>query len=200
MSTARIGLRWRRRADAGPLLRQAVGDADAFHAFYVAYVERVTAYFARRVLDADVAFDLTGETFALALERRAQFRGTSPEEEQGWLFSIARSQLAHYWRDGSVERAALRRLGLDPPIATSADLERVQELAGLPQLREDLATAVQRLSSDQAYAVTQRVLAERSYAELAHELNVTEQVVRARVSRGLRQLADELGAYAEDVA
>ena len=67
-------------------------------------------YFTRRVLDVDVAFDLLSETFAKALERRRQFRGGSPEEEQGWLFSIARSELSHYWRDGRVERC-----GAGPP-------------------------------------------------------------------------------------
>jgi RNA polymerase sigma-70 factor (ECF subfamily) len=41
----------------------------------------------------------------------------------------------------------------------------------------------------QAYAVLQRVVAERGYDELAAELGVSQDVVRARVSRGLRALA-----------
>ena len=69
----------------------------------------------RRVLDVDTAFDLLSETFATALERRRQFRGGSAEEEQGWLFSIARCELSHYWRDGRVERIALARLGVAVP-------------------------------------------------------------------------------------
>ena len=73
------------------LLARAKDDPDAFAAFYDAYAERVLVYFARRVLDVDVAFDLLSETFAKALEHRAQFRGASPEQEQGWLFSIAPS-------------------------------------------------------------------------------------------------------------
>src|SRR3954462_6800503 len=89
------------------LLVQSREDPDAFAAFYDAYAERVLVYFARRVLDVDTAFDLLSETFATALERRRQFRGSSAAQEQGWLFSIARSELAHYWRDGRVERSAL---------------------------------------------------------------------------------------------
>src|ERR1044072_6473857 len=93
------------------LLRRSVDYPKAFHDFYRAYVDRIVVYFARRTLDAETALDLTGETFAVALERRAQFRGTTPQEEQGWLFSIARSPIVAFWKRGDVERAALARLG-----------------------------------------------------------------------------------------
>lgn len=39
----------------------------AFVAFYDCYVDLVTAYFRRRVDQADVAIDLTAEVFAAAL-------------------------------------------------------------------------------------------------------------------------------------
>jgi hypothetical protein len=41
-------------------------------------------------------------------EQVAETPGTSAEEEQGWLFAIARSQLTHFFRRGEVERAAIR--------------------------------------------------------------------------------------------
>jgi len=39
---------------------------------------------------------------------------------------------------------------------------------------------------------------ERSYTELSDELGVSEQVVRARVSRGLRRLGDKLEGVVEE--
>ena len=155
-------------------------------------------YFARRTFDAETALDLTGETFAVALECREQFRGATPQEEQGWLFAIARHQLGGYFTRGQVERAALVRLGFDPPGASTADLEWVERIADLPSLRATVRTALDGLPSDQAYAVTARVVNARAYSELAGELNVTEQVVRARVSRGLRALAEDLGDPAHE--
>jgi len=149
-------------------------------------------YFARRTLHAETALDLTGETFALALERRRQFRGDSAQEEQGWLFAIARNQLSLYWKRGEVEREALRRLGCEPPQSTDADLEWVERVADLPLLRSTVREALDRLPGDQAYAVAARVVDARPYADLAGELDVSEQVVRARVSRGLRAMADIL--------
>jgi RNA polymerase sigma-70 factor (ECF subfamily) len=64
------------------------------------------------VVDPTTAWDLLGETFACALERRHQFRGSTDAEAEGWLFSVARSQLSHYYRRGRVEQQAYRRLGL----------------------------------------------------------------------------------------
>jgi RNA polymerase sigma factor (sigma-70 family) len=173
-------------------LRRSFDDPTAFHEFYRAYVERVTVFFARRTLDAETALDLTGETFARALERRRQFRGESVQEEQGWLFAIARNELALFWKRGEVEREALRRLGCDPPQSTDADLEWVERVADLPVLRSTVRSALGRLPGDQAYAVAARVVDARPYADLAGELHVSEQVVRARVSRGLRAMAEIL--------
>ncbi|MGI8624126.1 MAG: RNA polymerase sigma factor [Solirubrobacteraceae bacterium] len=177
------------------LLSASVTDPGAFEAFYRAYVERVVRFFTRRTLDAEISLDLTGETFALALEHRAQFRGGSPEEEQGWLFAIARNQLYAYFRRGEVERGALQRAGLDGPQATSDDIEWAERLVDLSALRDDIEKAIEGLTRDQAFAVSQRVLAGRSYEELSDEAGVSEQVLRARVSRGLKQLSESLDDY-----
>ncbi len=188
-----VSFRPRRRSSDEPLLRRSVEDAAAFGEFYRAYADRVVVYFARRTLDPELALDLTGETFAIALEHRAQFRGSTPEEEQGWLFAIAHSELVSFWKSGRVERAALLRLGCEPPEGTTEDIDWVERMADLPSLRATVRTALGGLPSDQAYAVTARVVHERPYADLAGELNVSEQVVRARVSRGLRAMAERLG-------
>ncbi len=187
-----VGWPTRRSANDEPLLIKSFEDPAAFHHFYRAYVERVVVFFARRALDAETALDLVGETFALALERRRQFRGSTAHEEQGWLFAIARNELAHYWKRGAVERAALQRLGCDPPESTSEDLEWVERVADLPLLRTTVCAALDDLPGDQAYAVAARIVDERAYGELASELDVSEQVVRARVSRGLRALGQSL--------
>lgn len=191
MSAGKRGL-WPSGHRRRGLLARSVSDADAFHEFYVLHMERLTVYFTRRVFDAEVSADLAAETFALAFERRGQFRGRSSEEEEGWLFAIARSQLSRYWRQGRVEHTALNRIGVDPPSLSTHDIEIIEYQAGLGELRRIVRETLGSLSSDQAYAVRERVLAERSYNELAHELGVSEEVVRARVSRGLKTMAEAL--------
>jgi len=192
--------RFRRSAS---LLAQSRQDPDAFAAFYDAYAERILLFLVRRVLDVDTAFDLLSETFATALERRHQFRGSSAEEEQGWLFSIARSELSHYWRDGKVERIALARLGVGVPALSDPEIERIEQLAGINDLVPALQDAMASLPEDQRRAVELRVVEEHGYAEVATILGVSEQTARARVSRGLRALAQRLpkpAAMMEDAA
>ncbi|HWI71617.1 MAG TPA: RNA polymerase sigma factor [Baekduia sp.] len=185
-----------RRPAVGSALRRSAEDAEAFRDFYVANVQRVVVFFTRRTLNAEVALDLTGETFAVALQRRRQFRGGTDAEAEAWLFAIARSQLSHFWRRGVAERRALEQIGIDAPSVAQLELERIEEIAGLPDLRRRVQRAIAALHPQQAYAVTQRVVAEREYDDLARELGVSQDVVRARVSRGLRALAASRGLSA----
>lgn len=167
-------------------------DPGEFAAFYHAYSDRVLTFLARRVLDPEIAFDLHSETFAKVLERQDQFRGVNAEQEQGWLFTIARTELSHYWRSGRVERAAIERLAISIPALTDAELERVESLAGLSALAPVLSDAMTALPEDQRHAIQLRVIDDLSYPEVAEALQVSEPTARARVSRGLRALAHAL--------
>jgi RNA polymerase sigma factor (sigma-70 family) len=171
------------------LLVQSQRDLERFADFYDAYYDRALSFLVRRVFDPELAFDLLSETFAKALERRHQFRGDSPEQEQAWLFSIARTEISHYWRSGKIERAAIKRFAISMPTLNPAETERIEALAGLSALGDALATALAELPADQRRAVELRVIEELSYPELAKVLGVSEPTARARVSRGLRTLA-----------
>ena len=192
-----------RSADRGTtresLLARSVDDAAAFAAFYERYVRRVSVYFLRRVFDPEIAFDLTAETFALALERRRQFRGDSAQKEQGWLFAIARSLLHGYWRKRRIERAAIARLGIERPGLGIEDIESLHRQAGIETLRVRLAEALDAVRPEQAAAIRARVLEEREYVEIAAEFETTPEVIRARVSRGLKTMQGLLGTTVDDV-
>jgi RNA polymerase sigma factor (sigma-70 family) len=114
------------------------------------------------------------------------------EELDGWLFAIARHQLARFFRRGRAERSALERLDIRVPRLAGDDLVRVEELAGLQQLRTLLSDQLARLSADERNALQLRVVEELPYALVARRLAVSEQTARKRVSRGLRRLADAL--------
>ena len=196
-----MAMRGRPSEPAAPgktFLARSIGDADAFADFYVLYVARVSVYFVRRIFDPEVAVDLTAETFALALERRRQFRGRTAEEEQGWLFAIARSLLHGYWRRGRVEQAAVARLGVERPSLGTEDIEYLHRQAGLDGLRGRLTEALGAVRPDQAAAIRARVLEERDYAEIAAEFKTTPDVIRARVSRGLKTMQRFLGDRVAD--
>ena len=66
---------------------------DDFVGFYRAYSERILRFFARRVYDAQVALDLTSETFAAAYGAR-----------KGISYSV--------WRKSGVPAAVLKKAGI----------------------------------------------------------------------------------------
>ena len=163
--------------------------ASAFIGFYERDAETVLLFFTRRVLDVEVALDLTAETFAQAWRGWPRVRVDSVEEVQGWLFTIARRQLSRYLRRGRVERRALDRLGFSVPVLADGEIADIEQAAGLDAVRVALAVELKRLSEDQRRALQLRIVEELPYPEVAKRLGITEPTARARVSRGLRTLA-----------
>lgn len=173
-------------------LRRSTTEPAAFVEFYETFSRPLLVYFVRRTFDVEAARDLTAESFALAFEQRGRFRGTTDAEAEAWVFGIAHNLLRRYARKGRIERKALDRLGVQVPAVGEDDYQRIVELAGLAELRGRVEAAFAQLSADQSAAVRLRVIDELSYREVAETLGVSEQTVRARVSRALRHLGDAL--------
>jgi RNA polymerase sigma factor (sigma-70 family) len=159
------------------------GGPDGFAVFYRRHVEAILRYHARWARDAEVAADLTAETFAAALEAKHRFTAGGPPA-RAWLFGIAVKKLADYHRRGYAEDRARRRLGMERVEPTDADLRWIESLAG----DVEVAEFVDALPDDQRLAVTARVLDERDYEDIAAELQISTAGVRKRVSRGLAVL------------
>jgi RNA polymerase sigma factor (sigma-70 family) len=169
-----------------------MADPGDFDEMYRTESEGVLVFFTRRTFDAEIALDLTAETFAHAYIGWRRLRGGSREERQAWLYTIARRCMSRYLRRGRVERRALRRLGIQTPLAHEDDLALIEERAGLAQLRAALSGELVRLSVPQRRALDLRIVQERPYAEVARDLGISELAARARVSRGLRALGRAL--------
>lgn len=152
----------------------------------------MVTFFARRTLDPEAAVDLVAETFAVAIAERSRCRGADREEQAAWLYGIGRNLLHGWYRRGAIERRALERVGIDRPQLVDGDVERIVELAGLDALRARIVVLLEGMSVEARVAVRMRIVEERSYREIASTLGVSEQTVRARVSRAVRALAIQL--------
>ena len=73
------------------------------------------------------------------------------------------------------------------------EIERVEELAGIAELREAVVQRLAELPEEQREAVRMRVLEDMSYLEIAERMEINLDTARARVSRGLRALNIALG-------
>ncbi|WCB92058.1 RNA polymerase sigma factor [Baekduia alba] len=154
-----------------------------FGTFYERHVGVVTSYVARRVGGRpELVFDVVAETFARALENRAQYDATRGPEV-AWLIGIARNLLYDAARRRRVDAAARRRLDMAPIHLDAEQLARIEERGAV-----DLRGALADLPADQREAVLRRVLAEQPYTAIAADIGCSEQVVRQRVSRGLARL------------
>ena len=174
--------------DSGLVAAMAGGDDSAFAAVYRAYMPLVLRWCLRETGNRELAADLSAEVFAASLTAARRYR---PQRGSvaSWLLGIARNKLAESRRRGRIEASARRRLRVTPWALTDADLERVDELASLD---EQALALLEQLPPATREALLGRVVEERSYEELAAELECSQAVVRQHVSRGLRRLRSQL--------
>ena len=166
----------------------ALGDTDAFAAFYRRHRDPVIAFLRRRVPAPEHAFDLAAETFAVIALRPADFRGDGAAT--AWMYGIARNLLRESLRRGRIEAGARRRLGIEPTPLADADLLAVEERAAAGDV--GLHAALEALPDPTRRALLARVVEERTYPEIAAELRCSEHVVRQRVHRGLARMRASL--------
>ncbi|HVD40228.1 MAG TPA: RNA polymerase sigma factor [Solirubrobacterales bacterium] len=173
------------------LLEATRRDPEAFGAFYRRHERAMLVYYLRHTGSAEVAADLTAETFAAALGSSRRFKpGKTPAV--AWLYGIAKNKLAASRARGRVEEGARQRISAEPLVLTDEAIERVEELAGAARQTEVINDLLGRLPPDQAEAVRSRVLEERDYGEIAEDLECSQAVVRQRVSRALHSLRRDL--------
>jgi RNA polymerase sigma factor (sigma-70 family) len=169
------------------LLADALADGDAFAEFYRRHAPTLLGYLTRRAGDAEIAADLTAETFAAALEGLPRFK-PALGPATAWLYGIARHKLARTLERGRVEDAARRKLELPRIVVDDEAIERIEAFAASESTGRLIGDLLERLPDEQQDAVTARVVDEREYAEIAHAQATSETVVRKRVSRALARL------------
>jgi RNA polymerase sigma-70 factor, ECF subfamily len=163
-------------------------DADAFAEFYRRHARKLAGYLMRATADAEVAADLTAETFAAALVSRSRYRANQAMPAT-WLYGIAGHKLNDWLRRGHAEDKARRRLGVERPPLADDDVRELEYLAGEVTVVELL----EQLPRDQRAALRARLLDERDYGEIAVAEGVSEAAIRQRVSRGLAGLRRRIG-------
>jgi RNA polymerase sigma-70 factor (ECF subfamily) len=103
-----------------------------------------------------------------------------------WLLGIARNKLLHSLRPGRVEQRTRERLRIEAMELDDRDLDDVERLADAGESR--LTALLAQLPETEQHAIQARVVMEKSYSEVAAQLDWSELVVRKRVSRGLARL------------
>jgi RNA polymerase sigma factor (sigma-70 family) len=172
------------------MLARSRGSAGAFADFYEAMAPSLIGYFARQSRDAHTALELMAVTIARAFEARQDFHGSSDEQAAAWLWTIARRELARFEESRSVERSALQRLGWQLPVPTDQDIREVERMIATADVRRQIEEALDTLPADQREVIELRYVEDLSDQEIAEKLNISNDLVRKRRSRGLHALRD----------
>ena len=171
--------------DRDLLRRTRSGDAEAFGLFYREHRGAVLAFLRVRVRSAELAADLMAESFVRALVAVHDHQRELPVVPIAWLVTIARNVVIDSVRQGEVDDATRQRLAIEPLELSDGDLAEV----GREAVEADLLAVVRRaLPEEQFEAFRARVLEDREYADIADELQLSQSVVRKRVSRARARL------------
>lgn len=146
----------RTRSDA-ELAAVTPGDPDAFDELYRRHERAVLAYFLHWSRSAELAADLTAETFAAALGSLSSYQ-PDRGEVRAWLFGIARHVLARSLERGRVEDEARRRLGMPAVLVDDDTLKRIDSIASM---NGSVLKLLDELPEPVPAAVSGRVVEER---------------------------------------
>ena len=165
-------------------------DVDDFVEFCARALPEVYGYLLARCGDADLAEDLTSETFTAAVSALNQ--GHVPEITVGWVIVVARRRLVDHWRRREREHRLF--IVCDPPgVDDVAD-----PWTEAPDVELALR-ALERVGPHHRAALTLRYLDGLSVTEVAcildRGLHATEALLQ-RARRALRRAYEEVQAHA----
>jgi RNA polymerase sigma-70 factor (ECF subfamily) len=169
------------------LERARAYDADALGELYDQHAPLIYAYLYRRVHDAQLAEDLTGEVFVRVLQaiQSEQFWHTS---FRGWLYRIARNLAVDHYR----KQPPVPMLALDEQLVAAQgdpDSALAEKLS-----HQDLLAAISQLTPDQQQVLVLRFgegLAAREVAEVMGKSVGAVEMLQHRALTALRRILRE---------
>lgn len=168
------------RTHEDKLMQQvAAGSRRAMDRLYAELATPLYNYVLRLAGDPELADDALQTTFLNAWHGRASFRGRGARP---WLFVIARNVVFRHCRG----EAMLEPVGVVASAASPAEEHQAEELA------DRLDAALAKLPDNTREAIVLSRLSGLSLAEIAELLGMSNGALRARLSRGLKQLKEEL--------
>jgi RNA polymerase sigma-70 factor (ECF subfamily) len=171
------------------LARAQRGDDEGFREIYRTLAPGLVRYL--RVLVGDEAEDVASEAWLQIARDLPKFRGTA-DGFRGWCATIARNRAMDH-----VRRRQARPVAADGGVEILLDLPAADDPAGTAIERVDGNTAlalIATLPRDQAEAVTLRVIVGLDAEAAAAVLGKRSGAVRTAAHRGLKTLAQRLGA------
>jgi len=169
----------------GLVQRAQTGDAEAFGELYDKYVDQVYRYIVYRVASAQLAEDLTSETFLRALRRISSFTWQG-RDVGAWFVTIARNLIADHYKSG---RYRLELTTEDVSQSSAAPVQAGPENEVLEAMQNKvLLGAVKLLGAEQQECIVLRFLQGLSVSETAQVMGKNDGAIKALQYRAIRTL------------
>ena len=167
-------------------------DPEAFGRLYDEYYQPIFGFMYSRTHNAEVAKDLTSETFFQALKNIHKYKPQKGASFKSWLFAISVAQVGNYYRsrmklfEVTTEEAPeiVAREEFRPDIAYRMG-EDAQELKAQIDLVNKL---MKQLNQKQQDILTLRFFSKLSVPEIASTLRMKEGTVKSHIHRALKKL------------
>lgn len=172
---------------------------EAFAQLYNQSYPAILNYCIRRTGNAELAQDITAETFVKVLKNigRFEWRGNS---FSAWLYRIAGNELASYFRKGTYKAVSLEYLresqGFEPLSFCDLEAELIAAQEKLARHQEFLACRQQisLLPFKYQEVIALRFFAGKGHKEIAEILGKPEGTVKSLLHRGLERLRKQLAS------
>jgi RNA polymerase sigma-70 factor (ECF subfamily) len=166
--------------------RAQAGDTDAFGELYDRYVDLVYRYIYYRVRSAQVAEDLTSETFLRALRRLSSFTWQG-RDVGAWFVTIARNLIADHYKSS---RYRFELVSDDLTTVSEATMSQEGPEGAVLEAMQNtvLLEAVKQLNPEQQECIVLRFLQGFSVAETAQVMGKNDGAIKALQYRAVRSL------------
>lgn len=167
-------------------LNTIMADQTGFRVWYELALPRVYRYLlARCGGDADLAEELTQQTFVEGVQRRASFDGRS--DAVTWLCGIGRHKLVDHFRKS--RRDTERQFRIVSEWSAGQSLAWSQQ-----ELRSGVETALSKLPGEQRIVLVLRYLDRLSVREIATTISRSEKATESLLSRAREAFRKAYGA------
>lgn len=185
------------KEDLNPKVQQSIieefkSDPEVFEKVYNFYYERILKYLLKRTMSAEIAYDLTAETFIKAFESFHKFKWTGVSIKV-WLYRIAINNLKNYRRKPEMSPLTDAHEGHeDLVISVKAELKELDKaLFGDDELSK-LSDAMATLKPDHQNVISLYYFSGLSQQEIALAINRSVSSVKSLMHRAMSNLKNLL--------
>lgn len=174
------------------LIARCQSDPEAFGRLYDMYYQPIFGFMYNRTGNAELAKDLTSETFFQALKNIHKYKPRAGATFKSWLFAIAVAQVGNYYRSRSkylevtTDEAPeiIGREDFRPDIAYQMGEDAVELQADIHRLRQ----MMNKLNQRQQTILTLRYFSHMTVPEISSTIGMKQGTVKSHIHRALKKL------------